>query len=161
MKNTMMTRMTAGAAMSGALLLFGGAAVAAAQPEDGKVDLSIGTAGVLTDVPVTTAAQIAADLCKTDLGEVTVTAESVDTAGAQQSACTNATVGQVDFRQNDQQPGEATTPATPAPATAEGASYSEEPVQTEEPVTDEATAGSTDEAPETTVTPVPQPEPAG
>ena len=116
MKNTMMTRMTAGAAMSGALLLFGGAAVAAAQPEDGKVDLSIGTAGVLTDVPVTTAAQIAADLCKTDLGEVTVTAESVDTAGAQQSACTNATVGQVDFRQNGQQPGEATTPATPAPA---------------------------------------------
>ncbi|MGU3650942.1 hypothetical protein [Mycolicibacterium sp. A43C] len=158
MKNTMMTRMTAGAAMSGALLLFGGAAVAAAQPEDGKVDLSIGTAGVLTNVPVTTAAQIAADLCKTDLGEVTVTAESVDTAGAQQSACTNATVGQVDFRQNGQQPDGATTPA---PATAEGASYSEEPVQTDEPVGDEAPAGSTDEAPETTVTPVPQPEPAG
>ncbi|MEH3132242.1 MAG: hypothetical protein PGN27_20010 [Mycolicibacterium neoaurum] len=156
MKNTMMTRMTAGAAMSGALLLFGGAAVAAAQPEDGKIDVSIGTAGVLTNVPVTTAAQIAADLCKTDLGDVTVTAESVDTAGAQQSACTTATVGQVDFRQNGQQPDEAATPAT-----AEGASYSEEPVQTDEPVNDEATAGSTDEAPETTVTPVPQPEPAG
>ncbi|MGW0161558.1 hypothetical protein ACWDUN_19835 [Mycobacterium sp. NPDC003323] len=153
MKNNTVMRMTAGAAMSGALLLFGGAAVASAQPGDGRVDLAIGTAGVLTDVPIDAASQIAADVCKGDLGELTVTAESVDTAGAQQSACTNA-LGAVDFRQNGmEQQG-----MTEEPGTAEGASFSEEPAEpTDETVED----GTTGEAPVTTTTTVPEGAPAG
>ena len=41
MKNNSVMRMTAGAAMGGVLLLFGGAAVAGAQPGDGRVDLAL------------------------------------------------------------------------------------------------------------------------
>ncbi|MGU3502955.1 hypothetical protein [Mycobacterium sp. C31M] len=157
MKNNTVMRMTAGAAMSGALLLFGGAAVASAQPGDGRVDLAIGTAGVLTDVPIDAASQIASDVCKSELAEITVTAESVDTAGAQQSVCTNA-LGAVDFRQNgvDQQG------VIEEPGTAEGTSFSEEPVEPTDPtVEDGTTEGSTDEAPVTTTTTVPEEAPAG
>ncbi len=157
MKNNTVMRMTASAAMGGALLLFGGAAVASAQPGDGRVDLAIGTAGVLTDVPIDAASQIAADVCKTDVAELTVTAQSVDTAGAQQSACTN-TLGAVYFRQN----GVEEQDVTEEPGTAEGASFSEEPTEpTDETVEDGATEGSTDEAPVTTTTTVPVPAPAG
>ena len=166
MKNNSVMRMTAGAAMGGAMLLFGGAAVAGAQPGDGRVDLAIGTAGVLTDVPIDSASQIAADVCKTDLAEITVTAESVDTAGMQQSVCTNA-LGAVDFRQNgvDEQG------VAEEPGTADGVSFSEEPAEPVEP-TDETVQdgsaedgssedGATEEAPVTTTTTVPEPVPTG
>ncbi|MCF6385730.1 hypothetical protein L2K20_02000 [Mycobacterium sp. MBM] len=113
MKNTTVTRVTAGAALGGALLLFGGAAAANAESADGRVDVAIGTAGVLTGVPIETATQIAAGVCDSDETTVAAVAESVDISGAQQSVCDNS-IGAVDFRQNT--------------ATAEGASLSEQPV---------------------------------
>jgi hypothetical protein len=154
MKKMTMTRVTAGAALGGALLLFGGAAAANAEPGDGRVDLAIGTAGVLTGVPIETATQIAAGVCDTDAMTISSVAESVDASGSQQSVCNND-IGAVDFRQNTATVEDGTSGVIDAPGTAEGASFSEEPVtETEVPAPDDVTG---DEEPTTTTTPVPAP----
>lgn len=154
MKKMTMTRVTAGAALGSALLLFGGAAAANAEPGDGRVDLAIGTAGVLTGVPIETATQIAAGVCDTDAMTISSVAESVDASGSQQSVCNND-IGAVDFRQNTATVEDGTSGVIDAPGTAEGASFSEEPVtETEVPAPDDVTG---DEEPTTTTTPVPAP----
>lgn len=162
MNKMTVTRATAGAALGGALLLFGGAAAANAEPGDGRVDLAIGTAGVLTGVPIETATQIAASVCDSDATTISTVAESVDASGAQQSVCNND-IGAVDFRQNTAGP-DGSSGVMDAPATAEGASFSEEPVTgTEAPAPgdvtgDEESAPEDAEAPTTTTT---VPAPAG
>ena len=153
MKKMTVTRVTAGAALGSALLLFGGAAAANAEPGDGRVDLAIGTAGVLTGVPIETATQIAAGVCDSDATTISTVAESVDASGAQQSVGNND-IGAVDFRQNTATVEDGTSGAIDAPGTAEGASFSEEPVtETEAPAPDAVTG---DEEPTTTTT-VPAP----
>ncbi len=155
MKKMTVTRLTAGAALGSALLLFGGAAAANAEAGDGRVDLAIGTAGVLTGVPIETATQIAAGVCDSDATTISTVAESVDASGSQQSVCNND-IGAVDFRQNTATVEDGTSGVIDAPGTAEGASFSEEPVtETEVPAPDGVTG---DEEPATTTTtPVPAP----
>lgn len=153
------TRATAGAALGSALLLFGGAAAANAEPGDGRVDLAIGTAGVLTGVPIETATQIAAGICDSDASTISSVAESVDAGGSQQSVCNND-IGAVDFRQN-------TVGVDDAPGTAEGASFSEEPAtETEAPAPDDVTGDEEpaiegSEAPVTPTITTPVPAPVG
>ena len=160
MNKTTVTRVTAGAALGSALFLFGGAAAANAEPADGRVDLAIGTAGVLTSVPIETATQIAAGVCDSDAASITTAAESVDASGTQQSVCNNA-LGAVDFRQNSAGVEEGAAGVSDTPATAEGASFSEEPapsdVTGDEEVEEPTIEGS--EVPVITTT-VPAPSPA-
>ncbi len=157
MKKMTVTRVTAGAALGSALLLFGGAAAANAEPGDGRVDLAIGTAGVLTGVPIETATQIAAGVCDSDATTISTVAESVDASGTQQSVCNND-IGAVDFRQNTATVEDGTSGVIDAPGTAEGASFSEEPVtETEVPASEDVTG---DEEPVTTTT-TPAPAPVG
>lgn len=108
MKSTM-KRMTVGAALGGALFLSAGMGIANAQPRDGQVDLALGTAGVLEDVPIGAAAQVAAGVCDSDIGQITTLAETVDANGAQTNVCNN-TVGAVEFRQNEGAPASAEEP---------------------------------------------------
>lgn len=134
MIKTTMKRVTAGAALGGAMFFAAGLGIANAQPSDGQVDLLLGTAGVLNNVPLGAASQIAAGVCDSDVAQVTRVAENVDTSGAQQNVC-NSTIGAVEFRQN-----EGTAPAAEAPAeepTAEAPA--EEP--TAEAPAEEPTAG--------------------
>jgi len=160
MNKMTVTRVTAGAALGSALLLFGGAAAANAEPGDGRVDLAIGTAGVLTGVPIETATQIAAGVCDSDASTISSVAESVDASGAQQSVCNNA-IGAVDFRQNTVGVEDGASGVIDAPGSAEGASFSEEPAtETEVPAPDDVTGdeepaieGST--TPTTTTVPAP------
>ncbi|AKS35625.1 hypothetical protein [Mycolicibacterium goodii] len=108
MKSTV-KRVTVGAALGGALFLSAGMGIANAQPRDGQVDLALGTAGVLEDVPIGAAAQVAAGVCDSDIGQITTLAETVDANGAQTNVCNN-TVGAVEFRQNEGAPATAEEP---------------------------------------------------
>ncbi|WP_175616181.1 hypothetical protein [Mycobacterium sp. GA-1841] len=114
MKNDTLKRVTVGAAMGGALFFSAGVGLAGADTQDGKVDVSVGSAGVLQDVDVSSAAALAAKVCDTDAGTVTSAAQKVDASGTEQSVCDN-TIGAVSFRQNEAAPapGEAgTTPSS-------------------------------------------------
>ena len=153
------TRVTAGAALGSALLLFGGAAAANAEPGDGRVDLAIGTAGVLTGVPIETATQIAAGVCDSDASTISSVAESVDASGSQQSVCSNE-IGAVDFRQNTAGVEDGSSGVIDAPGTAEGASFSEEPAP-DDVTGDEEPAIEDSESPVTPTTTTPVPAPAG
>jgi len=155
MNKMTVTRVTAGAALGSALLLFGGAAAANAEPGDGRVDLAIGTAGVLTGVPIETATQIAAGVCDSDVTTISSVAESVDASGSQQSVCNND-IGAVDFRQNTAGVEDGSSGVIDAPGTAEGASFSsEEPAtETEVPAPDAVTGDEEPTAPEGTESPV-------
>ncbi|OMC38779.1 hypothetical protein A5740_01590 [Mycobacterium sp. GA-1841] len=100
--------------MGGALFFSAGVGLAGADTQDGKVDVSVGSAGVLQDVDVSSAAALAAKVCDTDAGTVTSAAQKVDASGTEQSVCDN-TIGAVSFRQNEAAPapGEAgTTPSS-------------------------------------------------
>ncbi|MBU8821813.1 hypothetical protein [Mycolicibacterium goodii] len=134
MKSTM-KRMTVGAALGGALFLSAGMGIANAQPRDGQVDLALGTAGVLEDVPIGAAAQVAAGVCDSDIGQITTLAETVDANGAQTNVCNN-TVGAVEFRQNEGAPASAEEPQAAEESTdgasAEGTDSSTAPTTTTE-----------------------------
>lgn len=157
MKKMTVTRVTAGAAVGSALLLFGGAAAANAESGDGRVDLAIGSAGVLTSVPIETATQIAAGVCDSDASTISSAAQSVDASGSQQSVCNNE-IGAVDFRQNTASVEDGSGAITsPGAADAEGASFSEEPVTETEvpaPAPDEATGDEEPAVTEGAETPV-------
>lgn len=144
MKSTM-KQMTVGAALGGALLFSAGMGIANAQPRDGQVDLALGTAGVLEDVPIGAAAQVAAGVCDTDLGQITTLAETVDANGAQTNVCNN-TVGAVEFRQNEGAPASAeqgTDDESAGGASAESSGPSEDSDSTSTPTTTpEADGGS-------------------
>ncbi|SEH92629.1 hypothetical protein SAMN04489835_5785 [Mycolicibacterium rutilum] len=119
----------AGTVLGGSLLFTAGMGMALAQPDtadDGRVNVAVGNAGVLEDVEVATAAQIAAGVCDTDVAAVNELAQAADTEGTDQTACTN-TVGTIVIQQNgpgqsENAPGQAQdsvetpTSETPAPA---------------------------------------------
>jgi hypothetical protein len=117
MKSTM-KRVTIGTVVGGALLASVGLGLANAEPRgDGQVDVTVGSAGTLHNVPVATAAQIVGSVCNHDIGQVTPAVEAVDANGGEQNVC-NSTLGAVDLRQNDSGTAEGTqsTPTT-APST--------------------------------------------
>lgn len=124
MKSTV-KRMTVGAALGGALFLSAGMGIANAQPRDGQVDLALGTAGVLEDVPIGAASQVAAGVCDGDIGQITTLAETVDANGAQTNVCNN-TIGAVEFRQNDGAPASAEEPQSNQQGTQESTEGSAE-----------------------------------
>lgn len=157
MKKSTLTRVTVSAAAGGAMLLFGGMGTASAAPADGQVDLAIGTAGVLSNVPVQSAAQIAADICGGDVNQLAPAAENVDASGTQQAVC-SYTLGSVDFLQNGSTAGAPGQQQGMTPGTADGASYSEEP--TEEPAPTEGDETAPDEGAPTTTTTAPAEAPA-
>ncbi|KUI48324.1 hypothetical protein AU198_20270 [Mycobacterium sp. GA-1199] len=120
--------LTAGAVLGGSLLFTAGLGMAMAQPDtaaDNRVNVSIGDAGVLQDVDVTAAAQIAADVCHTDVSSVTALVQAADTEGTEKTVCTN-NLGTVAIQQNgpghsENAPGQAeqheATPTSEAPTT--------------------------------------------
>ncbi|KUH73615.1 hypothetical protein AU184_07015 [Mycolicibacterium novocastrense] len=120
--------LTAGAVLGGSLLFTAGLGMAMAQPDtaaDNRVNVSIGNAGVLQDVDVTASAQIAADVCHTDVSSVTALAQAADTEGTEKTVCTN-NLGTVAIQQNgpghsENAPGQAeqreATPTSEAPTT--------------------------------------------
>ena len=117
----------AGAVLGGSLAFTAGLGLAGAQPDranDDLVNLSLGSAGVLEDVNVTSAVQIAAAVCGgVAVPDVTTSADGADATGAEAVVCTN-TLGAITISQNGpgqsenapgQQPAE--TPATETPTT--------------------------------------------
>lgn len=118
--------LTAGVVMGGSLLFTAGMGAAMAQPDaasdnaasDNRVNVTIGDAGVLEDVDVAAATQIAAAVCDTDQNSVSALAQAADTEGTDQTVCTN-NLGTVVIQQNgpgqsENAPGQAEqVPATP------------------------------------------------
>ncbi|RWA21897.1 hypothetical protein MELE44368_14475 [Mycolicibacterium elephantis DSM 44368] len=116
-----MKNAAAGALMGGSLLFTAGLGVATAQPDatqTDRVNVAIGTAGVLEDVSVTDAAQIAAALCDVEVSQVNSVVESVVTNGDEQVVCTN-NLGSVNIQRGG--PGQSESPgqAESAPGAAE------------------------------------------
>jgi hypothetical protein len=88
------------AACAIALLAIGVAApVAAAQQQDGLVNVAIGDVTVLQDVNIGIAAQVAAHVCGVKVGPVAVLGTAVDRSGATSTVCETAQ-GPVTLRQN-------------------------------------------------------------
>ena len=97
-------RATAGAALGGSLFFTAGLGIALAQPDtagDRLVNLTLGNVGVLEDVNVDAAAQIAVGVCGGGLvlPDVTTTVTGVDTNGTETVVCTN-NLGAVTISQN-------------------------------------------------------------
>jgi hypothetical protein len=100
-------RATAGAALGGSLLFAAGLGIAYAQPDtapntadDDLVNLSLGDAGVLEDVNVTSAVQIASAVCSgIAVPQVTTSADGVDATGTEAAVCTN-NLGAITISQN-------------------------------------------------------------
>jgi hypothetical protein len=128
-------RATAGAALGGSLFFTAGLGIALAQPDtadDDLVNLSLGNVGVLEDVNVAAAAQIATGVCGgLVVPQVTTTVESVDTSSTETVVCTNnlgaISVSQNSPGQSEEEPGIAgetptspTTTTTTTTTTAEG-----------------------------------------
>ena len=114
--NSTMKRVTIGTALGGALLASVGLGLANAEPRaDGQVDVVVGTAGTLHNVPVATAAQIVGSVCNRDVGQVTSAVEAVDANGGDQNVC-DSTLGAVDLRQNDSSSAEEGTQSAPTTA---------------------------------------------
>lgn len=128
MKSTI-KRVTVGAVLGGALFLSAGMGIANAQPSDGQVDLALGTAGVLEDVPIGAAAQIAAGVCDGEVAQVTTVAQNVDASGTQQNVCSN-NVGAIDFRQNEGAPAEGAAEQPEGATEGSGAAEESEPAPT-------------------------------
>lgn len=126
MRNAAKT-IAAGAVLGGSLAFTAGLGLAGAQPDtaqDGLVNVAIGDVGVLEDVDVAAAAQIAAAVCDIEVGPVNALAETANIEGAEQTVCTN-NLGPVLIQQNGpgqsenapgQQPEESpTTPTSESP----------------------------------------------
>lgn len=99
-----MNNVAAGTVIGGSLLFTAGLGLAAAQPDtapapDGKVNVSLGNAGVLENVKAADAAQIAAGICDLEIDQVTTLAETTEADGTEQSVCTNS-LGSVLIQQN-------------------------------------------------------------
>jgi hypothetical protein len=136
MRNTV-KRATAGAALGGSLFFTAGLGIALAQPDtasDGLVNLSLGSAGVLEDVKVESAVEIAAAVCSGIAvpAQVTSTAGNVDTSGTEAVVCTKNNLGAVTISQNgpgqsEQAPGIAgETPTSPTTTTTTTTTTTEE-----------------------------------
>lgn len=72
-----------------ALLFVGAAGPAAAQQQDGLVNVAVGDVTILQDVDVDVgvAAQVAANVCGIKVGPVAVLATQVDRSGAPATVC--------------------------------------------------------------------------
>ncbi len=82
-----------------AVLLAGAAAPAAAQDQDGLVNVFIGEVAILNDANVGVAAQVAANVCGVKVGPVAVLGRAVDRSGDTETVCTTDQ-GPVTIRQN-------------------------------------------------------------
>jgi hypothetical protein len=87
-----------------ALLVAGALSVgltgpAAAQVQDGLVNVAVGDITILEDVNVGVAAQVAANICNVQVGPVAVLARQVDRTGTEATVCTSAN-GPVTITQN-------------------------------------------------------------
>jgi hypothetical protein len=124
MRNVSKTVITtaAGAVIGGSLAVTAGLGLASAQPDtdtaqDGLVNVAIGDIGVLENVDLAAAAQIAAGVCDIEVGPVNALAQAADVEGAEQSVCTN-NLGVVLIQQNApaaEAPAEETPTTTAAP----------------------------------------------
>ncbi|MBT2551421.1 hypothetical protein [Arthrobacter sp. ISL-65] len=99
-----MRKAGAGIALTGSLLLGGGAlagpAVAAPnQTQDGLINVAIGDVTILEDVNIGVAAQVAANICGVKVGPVAVLGQAVDRTGAPATVCTTDQ-GPITLRQN-------------------------------------------------------------
>lgn len=70
------------------LLGAGVASTAAAQVQDGLVNVAIGDVTILEDVNVGVAAQVAANICGVKVGPVAVLGRAVDGSGQTETVCT-------------------------------------------------------------------------
>jgi hypothetical protein len=116
----------AGTIVGGSLLFTIGLGLAGAQPDtanDGQVNVSIGNVGVLEDVAVASAAELAAAVCDLEVGPVNEQVTTVDADGVEQTVCTN-NLGAIVVQQNGpgqsenapgQQPEETPTSTTESP----------------------------------------------
>lgn len=98
-----MKRTGAGIALTGSLLLAGGAmagpASAATAFQDGLVNVAVGDVTILEDVNVGVAAQVAAQVCGVKVGPVAVLGQAVDRSGATRTVC-ESDQGPVTITQN-------------------------------------------------------------
>jgi hypothetical protein len=125
----------AGAVLGGSLALTAGLGIAGAQTEpvttqDGLVNVAIGDIGVLEDVNMAAAAQIAAGVCDVEVGPVNALAQAADVEGAEQAVCTN-NLGAVRILQN--------VPAESADAPAEETPTESPTADPEEPSAEQGT----------------------
>jgi hypothetical protein len=135
MRNTV-KRATAGAALGGSLFFTAGLGIALAQPDtanDDVVNLTLGSAGVLEDVNVDSAVEIAAAVCSGIAvpEQVTTSADGVDATGTEAVVCTNnlgaITISQNGPSQSEQAPGIAgETPTSPTTTTTTTTTTTEE-----------------------------------
>jgi hypothetical protein len=85
--------------------VFAGAAIiaaatpAAAQEQDGLVNVMVGDVTIAEDVNIGVAAQIAANVCGVKVGPVAVLGRAVDRSGTTETVCTTDQ-GPVDLEQN-------------------------------------------------------------
>jgi hypothetical protein len=93
-----MQRNIAALVVAGALSV-GLAGPAAAQVQDGLVNVAVGDVTILEDVNIGIAAQVAANICNVAVGPVAVLARQVDRTGVEQNVCTSAN-GPVNITQN-------------------------------------------------------------
>ena len=79
-----------GASLFATLLLCVGvmAPSAAAQNQDGLVNVMIGDVSILNDANIGVAAQVAANICGVNVGPVAVLGTAVDRSGADRTVCT-------------------------------------------------------------------------
>jgi len=98
-----MRKAGAAVALTGSLLLAGGALAgpAVAQPtqQDGLVNVAIGDVTVLQDVNIGVAAQVVANICGVQVKNVAVLALIVDRSGVTDTVCTTDQ-GDIDITQN-------------------------------------------------------------
>ena len=93
-----MQRNIAALVVAGALSL-GLVGSAAAQVQDGLVNVAVGDVTILEDVSVAVAAQVAANICNVKVGPVAVLARQVDRTGQERTVCESAN-GPVTITQN-------------------------------------------------------------
>jgi hypothetical protein len=101
---SIMSKAGASIALTGSLLLTGGALAgpaSAAPPtqQDGLINVAIGDVTILEDVNVGVAAQVAANICGVSVKNVAVLATIVDRTGTTRTVCTNDQ-GPVTLQQN-------------------------------------------------------------
>lgn len=88
-----MSKAGAGIALTGSLLLTGGAlagpASAANQVQDGLVNVAVGDVSLLNNTNVNVVAKVVAQICGVKVGQVAVLARAVDRSGATTTVCTS------------------------------------------------------------------------
>jgi hypothetical protein len=84
---TGITRRTVATVFAGTALAVGVATPAAAQQQDGLVNVNVGDITTAVDVTVAGAALVAANVCGLDVGPIAVLGEAVDLTGEEEVVC--------------------------------------------------------------------------